>query len=188
MAVEKVKYTSQEFWEFIQLPQNAEKSFERINGEIFEVVPSNPFSSKIAGLILTEFNIFLKGKDLGHVTGADGGYDITNEDTFAPDVAFILKSRQEKLPQEGFNPIPPDLAVEVVSPSDLKDPQNRIHKKIEKYRKAKVPLLWYAYFDRKEVDVYVRGVLVRTVGIEGTLDGGDILPGFTLAVKDIFPE
>lgn len=186
--IEKLRYSSQEFWDFIHLPDNAERDFERINGEIVEVVPSNPYSSQIAGLILTEINIFLRGKNLGHATGEGGGYDITDNDTFAPDVAFISKARQESLPQTGFNPIAPDFAVEVISPSDLKDHKNRIDTKLEKYCAAKIPLLWYVYFHRREVDVYVRGQFIRTVGIDGILDGGDVLPGFTLTVKDIFPD
>ena len=188
MAVDKTKYTSQEFWDFVNRPENAEQVFERINGEIVEAMPSNPYSSAVAMRIGHFFMIYLMQNPIGHVTGEQGGYDISDEDTFAPDVAFIAKARQPHLPQDGFNPIPPDLVVEVVSPSDVNDPKQRIQKKLEKYRAAKIPLVWYVYTNPCEVKVYAYGQLIRTAGIDDMLDGGDVLPGFKLPVRDIFPE
>jgi Uma2 family endonuclease len=188
VSIEKTIYTPHEFWEFVNLPQNDSKFFERINGEIVEVMPSNPYVSMIAGLILTAINNFLSGKNLGYATPSDGGYNISDEDTFAPDVAYISRARQAKLPKEGFNPIPPDLAVEVVSPSDLKNPEARIHAKLNKYLAAEIPLLWYVYVDRREVEIYVNGAHEKTLTLQDILDGGDVLPGFTLAVREIFPD
>jgi Uma2 family endonuclease len=151
-------------------------------------MPANPYSSVVAGLILTALNNFIKGKDLGYVTGADGGFDVTDDDTLASDVAFITKARQATVPKQSFNPIPPDLVVEVVSPSDLKDPKKRIQRKLDKYLAAKIPLVWYAFTARREVDVYAHGKKVRTADMDETLDGGDVLPGFMLPVRDIFPD
>lgn len=186
MAVEKTKYTAVEFWEFVNLPENADKHFERIDGEIIEVMPSSIKSSVIANLIAHFITLFVLTHKLGFVSGADGGYDVEDENTFAPDVAFISKARQSTLPDTGFNRIPPDLVVEVVSPSDLKDPKRRIQRKLEKYLAAGIPLIWYVYLERQEVEVYELGKSMRVVGIDDVLDGGAVLPGFTLALKDVF--
>jgi Uma2 family endonuclease len=110
---------------------------------------------------------------------------VTEDSTFAPDVAVILKSRLPELPDDGFAPLPRDFAIEVVSPSDLKTPK-RIRDKIAEYERAKLPLVWWVYPARQEIDVYEYGVKVRTAGISDTLDGGDVLPGFTLTVAKIF--
>jgi len=62
--------------------------------------------------------------------------------------------------------------------------------KLEEYAKAGVKLVWYVDPERKEVDVYPKGNPRRkkTVGLGGVLDGGDVLPGFTLPVAEIFKK
>ena len=102
---------SEAFDRFVELPENADKLFELIDGEIVEV-PSNPQASAYSQTIAGEFYIFLRGKDIAHLTGEAGGYMVAGE-RYAPDVAILLKSRQAKLVERGYNPIAPDLAVEV---------------------------------------------------------------------------
>jgi Uma2 family endonuclease len=98
-------------------------------------------------------------------------------------VGFISTTRQPKRPHVAWNPLAPDLAVEVVSPTDsAKD----IGDKIVNYLAAGT-VAWYVYPDDQEVKVYEAGEPVKTLTINDTLDGGKVLPGFTLAVKDIFP-
>ncbi len=63
-----LRTTLEEFESFINLPQNLDKRFEWIGGEIFEV-PSHPYSSQIAALIIAALLWYLKQHDLGHVTG-----------------------------------------------------------------------------------------------------------------------
>lgn len=187
MTAEKTKTTSAEFWEFVNADENYEKSFERINGEIIEIMPSGAYSSIVANLISAFVTNFVLKHDLGTVSGADGGYEMSDEDTFGPDMGFIAKGRLP-IPFDGFYPEAPDFAVEVVSPSDLEHPKERIEKKLNKYKALRIPLLWYVYPNRKEVEVYEVGQLVRVVGIDETLDGGSVLPGFTFPMRDIFPN
>lgn len=87
--------TTEMFEAFIQQPQNADKLFELIGGEIFEV-PSNPYVSKIASRISGELYIYLKTHDIGHLTGEAGGYMVGGE-RYAPDVAFISYEKQAEL-------------------------------------------------------------------------------------------
>lgn len=181
MVVQQIT-TIEAFEAFVALPENTDKLFELIQGEIIEV-PSNPYSSQIAALIIAALVTFLKGKDLGHVTGEAGGYQVSGE-RYAPDVAFIFKSRQARLPNEGYNPLAPDFAVEVVSPSD------RTHKltaKVANYLAAGT-MVWVVYPHNREVEIYVPGQPVKTVAEDGILDGSPVFTGFTLPVKDIFPD
>jgi Uma2 family endonuclease len=188
MTLPNIKISAQAFWDFVHLPENADKRFERINGEIVESMPGNLYVSAMAINIGFFFKLYLRDNDIGYVTGADGGYNVTDDDTFAPDVAFIRYERQDKLAYEGFGPTYPDLVVEIVSPSDLKDVERRINRKIEKYLSIPIPIFWLVFPARREVEVYEMGKKVAVLGEDGILDGGAILPGFKLPVKHIFPK
>src|SRR5262245_14237609 len=111
----KTYVSIEEFDRFVELPENADKLFEYIGGEIVEV-PSNPYAYKISSLFIIEFGIYLRTNEIGHVTGEAGGYMVAGE-KYAPDAAFISYDRQPQLAQSGYNPNAPDLAVEVDFPS-----------------------------------------------------------------------
>lgn len=186
MTTPRQKVTSADLWEFIHLPENADKNFELIKGEMVEEMPSNLLSSEMASRLNQKIRNFVDAHgQFAWVTGEQGAYDVTDEDTFAPDVGVILKSRLPQLSEEGFGPLPPDFAIEVISPSDLKNPK-RIRAKLEAYQQAKIPLVWLLYRNRQQVEVYVYGKLVRVAELNDTLDGGDVLPGFSITVKEIF--
>jgi len=182
MVLEKKRVTAEEFEHFVELPENSERLFELIGGEIVEV-PSNPYSSKLGMRFGRHIGNFVDENDLGHVTGEQGGYMVSGE-RYAPDVGFISKQRQPELPRKGYNPLAPDLAVEVVSPTDRED---RLSIKIANYLAAGT-VVWVARPEYKEVEVYVPGQPVKIVDMNGELDGGSVLPGFRLAVKDIFRD
>jgi Uma2 family endonuclease len=187
MLINKTLYTKAEFYEFMDLPQNANKTFELVGGEVIEKMPTFGYSSGVNARLTTFIGMYLLKNDIAHFTDAQGGYDIDDENTLVPDIGVILKSRQAELPTDSYVPLVPDFVIEVVSQSDLKDPKNRIEKKLKKYREIGVRLIWYVYPGRKEVEVYKLGQAKLIVGLNGILDGGDVLPDFTLSVRDIFP-
>ncbi|HLY27981.1 MAG TPA: Uma2 family endonuclease [Aggregatilineales bacterium] len=181
MAVQTPAQVSvEEFEKIAALPENAYKRLEYIGGAIVEVV-SNSDSSEIAMRLGAEIRLYLKTNDLGRLTGADGGYRVSGED-YIPDVGFISKARQPKRPHVAWNPLAPDLAVEVVSPTDE---ATEIADKVANYTLAGT-LLWFFFPSKQQVKVYAPGKPVKTLGINDTLDGGKILPGFKVALKDIF--
>jgi Uma2 family endonuclease len=183
MVIQFKPLTIEEFNEFIHRPENIDREFEYIGGGIFEVV-SHPRSSKLGARISGFFFVYLSHNDIGHLTGADGGYMVSGE-RYIPDVGFIRYDKQaELLYIEGYNPYPPDLAVEVLS-STNDDEKMRI--KITNYLAAGT-FVWVVNPEQKLVEVYEPGKPVKIFGMSATLTGGDILPGFTLAVKDIFAE
>lgn len=180
----KQAMTAAEFWDFCQLPENQQRFFELVEGEVIEVMPSNPRSSEIAGEIAYFLITHLKQNPIGRVTGEQGGYNLTPTTTVAPDVAFISKERQAEFPATGFNPIPPDLAVEVMSPLDAYP--DVLHK-VSLYLQHGTRLVWVVIEADTTVIVHTPlGFKVYT--LEDTLDGGDVLPGFSLPVKAIFAE
>lgn len=132
-------------------------------------------------------NIFVRERDLGYVTVPDGGFELSPRNTLQPNAAFIAKARVATLEGVAFSGAP-DLAVEIISPSE------GTHAPIEKahrYLKAGSKAVWNLHPDERVIDVCTladngEDLLIKTIGIEGVLDGGDILPGFTLPVKEIF--
>ncbi|MBL8132319.1 MAG: Uma2 family endonuclease [Anaerolineae bacterium] len=169
------------FDRFVELPENRDRLFEFIGGEILEV-PSNPTSSNLGSTILGEIYVYLKQNDIGYVTGEAGGYRVSGE-RYAPDVAFI---RYEKGPlaTSGYHPLPPDLAVEVDFPStdaSLK----RLMAKVVNYLAAGTTV-WLFLPEDRQVMVFSPGKPVQILSVEDVLDGGDVLPGFSLPLKQIF--
>ncbi len=182
MAVGVQRVTVEQFDAFVMRPENAAKSFEYIGGEIVEVV-SNSYCSEVAANIVILLGAYVKSRKLGRLTGADGGYIVAGE-RYIPDVAFTSFDRQSKPSRDAYNPNSPDLAVEVISPSDdLK----LLRIKVVNYLRAGTTV-WVVNPDKHEVEVYVSGEAPQVIGADGTLSGGAVLPGFTLAVSEIFPE
>jgi Uma2 family endonuclease len=183
-----VAFPIEEFEAFAALRENADKRLEWMNGHVIAYEKtSNSRASESALLILAAIVNFVYERDLGRCTGADGGYVVAGA-RFNPDGAFISWERQPEGFDGIYNPLAPDIAVEVVSPSDLEKPKERIDAKILKYLQAEIGLLWMVFPERKEVDVYAKGQFIRTATLDDTLDGGDVLPGFALLVKKIFPK
>jgi Uma2 family endonuclease len=174
--------TPEAFDEFTALPENKDRLFELIGGKIVEVV-SNNYASMIGMLIGAVLTVFVRQRDLGWVTGADGGYWIAGE-RYIPDVAFISKARQPSPSREAYNPNPPDLVVEVLSPTN--DPDD-IRIKIVNYLRAGVTV-WLVNPDKQQIEVYTPDQSPKILMIGDTLDGGTLLPGFTLALKEIFAQ
>ncbi len=181
MVIQKQIYTSDEFRAFCEQPENKNRLFELIDGEIVEKVGSFT-PSKLAIRIARHVGNFADEHDIGNVTGADGTYILSPRHHFMPDVGYISK---ERLPNDPPREVqgPPDFAVEVKSPNDTK---REMRKKAEDYLAFGTRLVWLVFPDDQEVEVYVPSEDVKTVKIDGVLSGGDVLPGFTLAVKDIF--
>jgi Uma2 family endonuclease len=175
--------TVEEFEQIAARPENAAKRLEYIGGEMVEMV-SNNYSSMVASKVSFFIQLYLVQHGYeGYVTGADGGYQVADE-RYIPDVAFIAKARQPEPSHATYNPNPPNLAVEVLSPTD--DPgDTRI--KITNYL-AVGTTVWIIDPDKKRVEVHAAGRAAQRLGMADTLAGGDVLPDFQLAVKDLFPD
>jgi Uma2 family endonuclease len=182
MVVEKTRtYTIAEYQQIQDLPENKDRLLELIEGEIVEKMPGF-IPSKIGLRIGRLIANHVDQHDLGYITGADGGYIMSDDTTFIPDVGFISKAR---LPEEPAREVlvPPDLAVEVKSPTDSK---RELRKKAEKYIAFGTKIVWLVFPDEQVVEVYEGSEDVKTFGVGETLSGGAVLPGFELPVSEIF--
>lgn len=171
--------------EFLALdwPEDGRKR-ELVRGEIVEVpMPGGPHN-RIAGRL---YNLLFAFADerLGAVFTDGMGYvlDPASPTYRVPDVSFVA---DERIPPEGIPEIwyfPPDLAVEVVSPSDRK---REVEAKVRDYRAAGVRLVWVVWTETQTVTVHLLDAEPRTLTADDTLDGGDVLPGFTVPVATLF--
>lgn len=143
--------------------------------------------SRLAGFLLGLLNAFVIPRNLGIVTGADGTVRLMPGLVRIPDVAF---TSWDRLPgrREPTAPIPtlaPDLAVEVLSASNT--PTEMARKRLD-YFTAGVRLVWEIDPDARTVSVYTGVDTFSVLTVSDTLDGGAVLPGFTLPLRDLFAE
>ncbi len=160
--------------------------YELVAGTLREVEAMGGRHGEIGVEIIVPLAVWVRGRDLGRVYTESTHFVISrNPDVvLMPDVAFV---RADRLPPEdarfGVMPLAPDLAVEILSPSNR---LTEMAEKIELYHRGGVRLVWVVQPRRRSVTAHVPGRDPWTVGEFETLDGGDVLPGFRLRVADIF--
>lgn len=161
---------------------------ELINGELRRMSPAGAYHGDIAGEVFAQIYLFLKKKKLGKVFAAETGFILSRKpDTVrAPDVMFLAKSRVPKngIP-DGFLPIAPDLAVEVVSPDDR---FSEVTEKADSYLKAGVKLVWVIEPRARKAFVFRKSKDVVHLNEKDALSGEDVLPGFALPLAELFEE
>jgi Uma2 family endonuclease len=126
---------------------------------------------------------FVKERQLGYLFDSSTGFRLPGGNVRLPDVAFVARGRfaDEQVP-EGFADLAPDLAVEVLSPSD----QSRdILDKVGEYLQAGVRLVWVIDPKLRTAAVHKSLTDVRRLGPEDSLDGEDVLPGFRCRLADV---
>jgi Uma2 family endonuclease len=181
MVLQTRSVTVEAFDQYVLLPENRGRNFEYIGGEIVEVV-SNPVSSNLAARMTGFMFMYQSQNDIGYLTSSDGGYIVSGE-RYIPDVGFISYEKQPELDYfDGYIQNPPDLAVEVQSPGN-DDEDMAI--KVANYLAAGT-VVWLLKPLTKQVAVFVPIQPVKVLNSDGVLDGGIVLPGFTLKVADIF--
>lgn len=158
--------------------------YELVNGVLVEKVMSYPESSRAfwLGHLL---QLFLDQHDLGNLAGPDGAVRLMPGLVRIPDISFISWDRfpRRQISDEPITGLAPDLAVEVLSPGNTRKEMRR---KLREYFLAGVRLVWFVDPARRIVQVYTSPEQCVTLTEDQTLDGGDVLPGLALPLKQIF--
>lgn len=159
---------------------------ELIAGVLVEK-PMGINESSLATFLAGLLNVFVIPRNLGFVIGADGTMEVAPDLVRIPDVAFISWDRLpgRRRPAKPIPRLAPNLAVEVVSGSNT---PGEMKVKRQDYFAAEVELVWEIDPERRTVAVNTSPTVSTTLGPGDTLDGGTVLPGFTLAVGDLFAE
>ena len=159
---------------------------ELVRGVFCEIMSAGVEHGQIVMNLGGELRNFIRPRRLGKLFGSDGGVLLERgPDTVRePDIGFISA---EKSPlgerMVGYADVVPDLAVEIVSPSDSRQ---SIHERAQMWLSFGVRLVWVGFPEERTVDVYPGGGAMFTLREGDTLDGDDVLPGFSCAVSDIF--
>ena len=143
--------------------------------------------SYLAGALIEILRGFVKPRHLGLVTAPDGMVRLAPGLVRIPDVAFVSWARlpSRRVPREPIPDLAPDLAVEVLSESNTADEMAR---KRREYFAAGVRLVWQVAPLARTVEVYTAPEQVMLLREEDTLEGGEVLPGFALPLRECFAE
>jgi Uma2 family endonuclease len=157
---------------------------ELIDGILVEK-PMATYEALLAGVLLYFIQSYLEDHDLGVVLPGDGLLRLFPGRIRAPDVSFISWKRMpnQELPDEAIASLAPDLAVEVLSPSNT---EPEIEQKVQEYFQAGGKLVWAVGPDARTVEVYTSPRRSVVLTEDDTLDGRKVLPGFSLSIRKWF--
>lgn len=167
-----------------RLPPSANRR-ELVRGVVVETMPPGGQHGATAVALAMLLRLWARHTQGGYV-GVAAGYILarTPDTVRGPDVSFV---RAERIPPagvpEGFWEIAPDLAVEVVSPSETADD---VREKVRDFLSAGTPLVWTIHPRTREVIAHTPDGLARTYSGSDALTFPDVLPGFTCTVADLF--
>lgn len=172
--------------DLLRLPRDVQRTCELVDGTLVFKAMGFP-ESVIAMVLVGELRAFLKKKRLAAVSGPDGHTRYFGNQIRMPDVAVFLldKLPDRKLPKDQICPVPPDLAAEVLSPGNT---AREMERRLELFCKSGVRLVWIADPRRRSVRVYHSPTNYNELGENDVLDGGDVLPGFSLSLREWFDE
>ena len=173
-APEQLSMTLAEFLE------NDIEGYEYVKGELVPMSPPTRIHSKISVKVIRYLDRHVDENQLGEVH-VEATFQVGDRG-LKPDVAFVSTPRLDGDENKGF-PIPPDLAIEVVSPTDV---QSCVADKAFAYLNAGTPLVWVLDPRSKKVTVYRSESDTALFTCEDTLTGEDVVPGFACLVSQLF--
>jgi Uma2 family endonuclease len=171
--------------DLLTMPEDGYR-YELLRGKLVSTPMSSYESSDVAMGIGSILRVFAHANKLGRVAGADGAFILARDPYTVriPDVSFVRIDRLPPIEQRRrFLELAPDLAVEVISPSDS---ANDVQEKVRLYLDSGVQLIWVVHPIQRTLTVYRPDRTAQVLYDEDMLDGGDVLPGFTIRVADVF--
>ena len=175
-------------------PETAEYLLKAGDQRLYEVVDGVVLEKQMSSLagkttiaISSRLYAFVEANGLGDLYSEVSFQCFANLPgrTRRPDIAFVSADRVDEVPPDGYVPVRPDLAIEVVSPNDLLIELNR---KLIDYRSAGIPLVWVVHPELRIIQVHRLGRPMAELTDTDTLGGDDIIPGFSATVGDLIPK
>lgn len=182
MRAKKALLTAEDL---LRLP-TIDRRYELVRGELLEAPLAGGGHGSVAMAIGSLLYNYVRANQLGKTFAAETGFILRrNPDTVrAPDAAFVASGRlpEGELPTR-YLELAPDLVVEVVSPSD-RNPE--VRDKVEDWLEAGTRLVWVIYPDTRSVAVYRSLEEFENLLVEDSLDGGQVVPGFSCQIRELF--
>ena len=182
MAQETRAITAEELF---RMPDDGYK-YELVAGRLRKMTPAGSIHGVVGMRLAVAISVHVDQHQLGVVFAADTGFKLASSpDTVrAPDVSFVSRGR---IPTGGiptaYWPGAPDLAVEVLSPTDVR---SEIDEKIDEYLRSGVRLVWFVNPFERRVTVHRSGKRPLVHEEHDSVDGGDVLPGFNYPLARLF--
>jgi Uma2 family endonuclease len=160
--------------------------YELLKGELKKMAPAGHRHGRIVVNLTTPLDQHVRANNLGAVYASETGFQIASDpDTVrAPDVAFVNKERLAAVGEvEGYWPGAPDLVVEVISPGDT---YSEVEEKVLEWLDAGVRLVIVVNPRKRAVTVYRSRTDIAILTEEELIEGGEVVPGWTMPVTSLF--
>jgi Uma2 family endonuclease len=157
---------------------------ELVDGTLVEK-PMGSYEARLAALLIQLLGQHVRVRKLGFLLGADGMVRTAPRRVRLPDVSFYRRDRFPAGRLPAILPEVPDLAIEVVSPSNR---EAELAVKRSEYLAGGAGLIWEIDPKRRRVAIHAKDAPTRLLAESDSLDGGDVLPGFSLELKALFDE
>ena len=157
------------------------EGFEYVKEELVPMPDASIRHGEISVNIVHYLYQYVREQKIGRLYTAETSFKVGDR-VLKPDVAFVSKERIIGDKDKGYT-IPPDLAIEVVSPSDIR---SRVINKVHAYLSAGTRCVWVIEPDPETITVYHSEADIKILSIDDTLTGDDVVPGFSCPVELLF--
>lgn len=170
--------------DLLRLHRRSGKRFELVDGTLVENPMGSP-ESYLAMELGCLLRIYLTSHDMGFLYGSDALIEVNPGQVRGPDVSFVswAKRPQKTVPGEPISDLVPDLTVEVLSPANTR---GEIARKLSEYFTGGVRLVWVIDPRKRTAAIHTSPEDSTLLDESGTLDGGDVLPGFRVPLAKLF--
>jgi Uma2 family endonuclease len=180
MGAVKVMLTAEEFDNY---PFEEDKRYELDEGELIEMTRPVYRHNEILDETLFALKAYLRSNRIGLALGSENLYALSPSTRLAPDVAVILGDRRAELLNAKVIPIIPNIAVEVLSPSET---PRKVLRKLKQYFTAGVKQLWLIDPDTKTAEIWTGPTLPENELTVAEAITSPLLPGFELPLGGLF--
>lgn len=176
--------TVEKFIEFVERPENADRWFELIRGEVIELPPPQRPHGFCQANVTMILGAYTKKRRKGYICNESGVVAGRDPDTVrGPDVALYEDAEtRDEIPKD-YGVVAPRVVAEIHSPFDR---FGQFALKLEDYFKAGVALVWYFDPENREVTVFKPGQSARVLKADDYLEDPEVLPGFRCRVAEFF--
>ena len=179
-AIQQIYVTADELYD---MPDDGFR-YELVRGELIKMPPAGFKHGDIGSEINFHLRSHVRSMRLGRVVIPDTGFQLAEDHVLAPDGAFVSESRiPASGSPEGFFPGAPDLAIEVISPSER---EPHISQKVDDYLHYGCKMVILIRPRTRQIEVHKPNQDVQILEMGDVLDGGDAVPGWQLPIADIF--
>ena len=180
MGAAKTLLTAEQFDNY---PFEEDKRYELDEGELIEMTRPAYRHNRVLIRLTARLFFFFEQNSIGEVLNSENLYALSPNTRRAPDLAVILGDRHAELENAKVIPIVPDVAIEVLSPSET---QRMIFRKLKQYFEAGVKEVWLIDPETQTVEIWTSpNPPDRDLSV-GDILTSPLLPGFTLTLEDLF--